>query len=64
MVTKEEVDNLYEKCVKIYEEKGQHAVIEYCKSISWKHWGICDPCEFLSPINPHDKSCLVCGSSN
>jgi len=57
-------EKLYEKCVKIYEEDGQDAVIAYCIKIGHKTWGKCEPCECNSPImDDNFMTCLVCGHS-
>lgn len=54
---------LSETCYEIYTERGQSAVFDY---INAEHpelpWRWCEPCESISPADPADKSCLVCGS--
>ena len=58
-------EKLYEKCVKIYEQDGQDAVIAYCTKIDHKTWGRCEPCDYdESPImDDNFMTCLVCGHS-
>jgi len=58
-------EKLYEKCVKIYEQDGQDAVIAYCTKIGHKTWGRCEPCDYdESPImDDNFMTCLVCGHS-
>lgn len=60
--------SLYKICEDIYENAqgagGQAAVMDY---ISANHpevkWAICEPCETLSPVDPTEPTCLVCGST-
>lgn len=58
---------LYNICYKLYEHKGQHAVIDFCKKIGWKNWKKCRFCEIKSPVNTwedgKDYTCMVCGIS-
>ena len=57
-------EKLYKKCVKIYEQDGQDAVIAHCIKIGHKTWGKCEPCECNSPImDDNFMTCLVCGES-
>lgn len=54
---------LSETCYEIYAERGQSAVFDY---INAEHpeirWAWCEPCEIMSPEDPTDLTCLVCGS--
>ena len=58
--TPEECEELYKRCYRIYLKYGQLEVLRHC--VSWEHWGHCEGCEVNSPMNPHTKTCLVCGS--
>lgn len=56
-------NNLSETCERIYTERGQDAVFAFILAehpeVEWR-W--CEPCEIISPADPTDLSCLVCGS--
>jgi len=50
----------YNKCLKLYQSKGQQAVFDYALKHKDIKWSYCEPCEIDSPIE--DGACLVCGS--
>jgi len=54
---------LSEICYELYADKGQSAVFDFINAehpeISWRY---CEPCECLSPADPTDVACLVCGT--
>ena len=59
--------SLADACYAIYTapQGGQHKVYDFINSqFPDVSWGWCDPCEHLSPIDPADSTCLVCGESH
>ncbi len=58
----DEEQELYEDCVRLYEEKGQAAVMKLGekKDLPFHE---CVPCECETP-HLSDGTCLVCGSHN
>jgi len=53
---------LYDRAVEIYQEKGQYAVFDFANEAGIKEYKYCEPCETDSP-SADGECCLVCGSS-
>jgi hypothetical protein len=61
MISKDEVEKLYRRCVRIYEKGGSEGVWQYLEKKSFPHKGMCLKCEGIRHVDPYDHSCMACG---
>lgn len=61
MISKQEVENLYRECIKIYSEGGSPAVWRYLEEKKFPYTGMCIKCEGIRHVDPYDNSCMACG---
>mgnify|MGYP003336998592 CR=1 FL=1 len=61
MISKEEVENLYRQCIRIYDKGGAEEVWKFLEEKGFPHKGMCLKCEGIRHVDPYDHSCMACG---
>lgn len=61
MISKEEVEKLYRKCIRIYDKGGAEEVWKFLEDKGFPHKGMCLKCEGIRHVDPYDHSCMACG---
>jgi RNA polymerase-binding transcription factor DksA len=61
------MNNIENKCEKLYSKHGAGAVRDYCKKIGHKTYSFCGQCDTEVPVLNEkaiggDTSCLICGA--